>query len=54
MDTYRIWNKITHEWWEVEANSIDKALLLTGCARRDCVIKIKTQGEFAHGWKVVR
>ena len=54
MNTYRILNKITHEWWEIEAISVKAALTLAGCLKGDCVIKIKTQGEFAHGWKVVK
>ena len=42
MKTYRIWNRVTREWWEGEAGSAQEACQKAGWMIGDCWVREKT------------
>lgn len=63
MKTYRIWNRVTREWWEGEASSAQEACNKAGWLIGNCWVRERTQAQLdftrdSHypgaGWKTVK
>lgn len=51
---YRILNLVKKKWWDGKAVSVRAACKKAGWERKDCWIRVKSQGKYAHGWSNVK
>ena len=53
MIVYRLFNRITHEFHDVEAESAQEACQKVGWLIGDTWVRERTRGPHAHGWSNV-
>jgi hypothetical protein len=50
MNDYRLFNRVTKEFRDVQAKTAQDACSIVGWSIGDVWVRVKTQGQYSHGW----